>query len=541
MPIVIPAEPSFPTQSEQRVFEVLRAQLSERDLLICGQRISTADRDYEIDFVVVLHGLGAVVVEVKGDGIAAGPDGWTMRYRAGTERIDPIGQAYDNRYALITWLRQHSSLKNYSSWAHAIVMPFYAVADDFALPDARREQVAGSNDLWRLADFLADLLRDRSVVRPFGEADTERIRLALRGRSLPQRDLQASAAANDELVERRTEQQALILDVAAMLPRIHVRGGAGTGKTWLAVEHARRRAAAGDRVALMCYSRGLAAWMQRRVEQLPAGQRPAYVGTFHGLGAAWGAPIKGDDDSGYWESELPALMVEQARSKAPGELFDAIVIDEGQDFADDWWLAVLAAAAHEDSRLAVFTDEGQQVFSRFGRIPAGLVPLVLDKNLRNTRQVAATFQTLAPIRMALGDLDGPQVRLVECAAHDALDTADAEVDLLLDEWAPRDVALLATGSRHPEQRARQEEGQDEYWRSFWDDDQVFYGHVLGFKGLERNAIVLAVNDERDDPRATEKLYVGLSRAREQLVICADPAYIEKVGGREVLSSMRAGG
>ncbi len=55
-----------------------------------------------------------------------------------------------------------------------------------------------------------------------------------------------------------------------------------------------------------------------------------------------------------------------------------------------------------------------------------------------------------------------------------------------------DVALLTVGSRHPEQVARQDEGQDEYWASFWDDEQVFYGHVLGFKGLERAVVVLAL-------------------------------------------------
>ncbi|MEJ7744537.1 MAG: hypothetical protein WKF73_19580 [Nocardioidaceae bacterium] len=45
-----------------------------------------------------------------------------------------------------------------------------------------------------------------------------------------------------------------------------------------------------------------------------------------------------------------------------------------------------------------------------------------------------------------------------------------------------------------EQTSRQDESQDAYWASFWDDDQVFYGHVLGFKGLERRVVVLAVND-----------------------------------------------
>ncbi len=32
---------------------------------------------------------------------------------------------------------------------------------------------------------------------------------------------------------------------------------------------------------------------------------------------------------------------------------------------------------------------------------------------------------------------------------------------------------------------------------------------------------------------TERLYVGLSRAREQLVVCGDPEFVRRVGGPEV--------
>ena len=120
-----------------------------------------------------------------------------------------------------------------------------------------------------------------------------------------------------------------------------------------------------------------------------------------------------------------------------------------------------------------------------------------------------------------------------------LDRADDEVDALLGAgWPESDVALLTTGSRHPEQTARQGGGHAAYWDSFWDDEQVFYGHVLGFKGLERRG--RRPGAERGS-RATgprERLYVGLSRARDQLVVCGDPDFIERVGGPEVLRRLR---
>ena len=52
--------------------------------------------------------------------------------------------------------------------------------------------------------------------------------------------------------------------------RLKVIGGAGTGKTWLALEQARHLAAGGERVALVCYSRGLARFLQRMTAGWPA-------------------------------------------------------------------------------------------------------------------------------------------------------------------------------------------------------------------------------------------------------------------------------
>ena len=95
--------------------------------------------------------------------------------------------------------------------------------------------------------------------------------------------------------------------------------------------------------------------------------------------------------------------------------------------------------------------------------------------------------------------------------------------------------MLTTGHRHPICEERQREGWDAYWDGFWSTRDVFYGHVLGFKGLERPAVVLGVDGffaprgETDD-RAREKPYVGMSRARDLLVVCGDPAMVRRVGG-----------
>jgi superfamily I DNA/RNA helicase len=316
---------------------------------------------------------------------------------------------------------------------------------------------------------------------------------------------------------------------------VEIRGGAGSGKTWLAVEKARRLAAEGQRVALMCYSRGLAEFLKRRVEKLPKRQRPAYVGTFHNLGIGWGVEPGSDDDSGYWEEFLPAEMIELAAALPEDRRFDAIVIDEGQDFAQSWWDAVVAALRDPGTGcLYVFSDEGQRIFARQGRPTVDLMPIPLNENLRNTKQIAGTFSSLAPEQMRIRGSSGVPVRFVRCASEEAVGAADDVADELLDEgWPPESIALLTTHRRHPVQVERQAEGQDAYWATYWQDDDVFYGHVLGFKGLERPAVVLAVNGFRDEERAREMLYVALSRARDLLVVCGDMDLIRRVGGAAV--------
>jgi len=544
VPLLWPERPEFATGSERKVWEQLRSELGDDDLLIANQRVTDHSKDYEIDLAVAMPGAGIVVVEVKGGGVRHDGTSWRQT-RHGRERdIDPVTQARTATYALRSYVEADSRWGSRSRvrWGHAVVLPYLSLADDFALPDCPRWAVTGQGDMAELVERLRRVGKQQETGHRFVEVgDVHVIADILRGRARPQRDMLGDAAEREDVADRLTQEQAAVLDAIRLLPRVEVRGGAGSGKTWLAVEQARRLAHNGERVALLCYSRGLAAFLSRRVTAFANRKDvPAYVGTFHGLGATWGAAPGSDDDSDYWERRLPEQMVSLARKQPLGDTFDAVVVDEAQDFADAWWPALLAALKDEETgRLYAFSDEGQRVFSRYGGAPAQLVPIVLDHNLRNTVQIAESFNTLAPMRMRLRGGEGPDVRLVECSPAEALDRADDEVEALIDAgWRPEDVALLATGSRHPEQAGRQAQGQDAYWESFWDVDQVFYGHVLGFKGLERRAVVLALNESHPSERSRERLYVGLSRARDQLVVCGDPAFIEQVGGGAVLRKLR---
>ncbi len=550
MPITLPEDPRLANRSERLVWDALCAQLGDDDVVIAGKRVTDHLKDHEIDFVVAIDGAGILCIEVKGGEVWHDGVTWRQRSRSGkVKTIDPVRQVRQARYALRDFIESDPRwTQARPRWNHVVVLTESEVPDGFALSDCPRWMVIDRNEIGSLAQKLRDIALSQKADLPLlSAAASEQLQAALGGRGLPQRDVVARALENESAADILNEQQAVILGATRLLNRVEIRGGAGSGKTFLALEQARRLANAGQRVALLCYSHGLASYLKRITAGWNRRQQPGYVGEFHSLGIEWGAPASPDElertkeTSQFFEHDLPAAMLALASGLPDGKRFDAIVIDEAQDFADSWWEPVLAALRDPDEGgLYVFLDEGQRVFDRQGTPPVPLVPLILDQNIRNTRQIATAFQPLVDHPMRFLGGDGPEVRFVACDADEAMNVGDDQIEVLLEQWRPEDVALLTTGSRHPEQKARQAGGNEAYWDSFWDAEQVFYGHVLGFKGLERRAIVLVVNDRYALERASERLYVGLSRARDQLVVCGDPESIVTYGGPDVARRLGIG-
>ena len=531
--------------TERRVWTALVDQLGDGDLVIAGQRVTDRLKDHEIDFVVAIEGAGIVCVEVKGGEVTHNGQAWLQRLHSGQiKTIDPVRQVRQGRYALRDFIEKDPRwTQGRVRWNHVVVLPNSQFAPDFALADCPRWMVIDRDDFPNMVALIRDIAHQQEEELPLLTAKgIDELRTALGGRGLPQRDVVARALENEDAADILTDRQAVILDAIQLLTRVEIRGGAGSGKTFMAIEQARRLANRGQRVALLCYSHGLASYLKRITSTWSRRQQPGYVGEFHALGIAWGAaegPAESERNAAaaqFFEHDLPAQMLELANGLPDGHRFDSVVIDEAQDFADSWWEPLLAAMRDpETGGIYVFSDEGQRVFDRKGTPPIPLVPLILEQNIRNTRQIARAFEPLVDHPMRLLGADGPDVRFVPCTRDNAFDVGDDQIEALLHEgWRPEDVALLTTGSRHPEQIARQTEGNAAYWDSFWDAEQVFYGHVLGFKGLERRAVVLIVNDKSVFERSPERLYVGLSRARDQLVVCADPAFIAEVGGRDLV-------
>ncbi|MBF4766611.1 NERD domain-containing protein [Nocardioides agariphilus] len=540
----IPEKPTFVTPSEGEVWERLRTTLAPDDVLLANVRLTDEQKDHEADLIVLMPDVGVVVIEVKGSSVWHDESGWWQQRRGQATRIDPVEQVRSTKYAVRGYVASNArwGRRSHVAWGHAVVTPYSDFADDFSTPECPRWSLHDRGNQADLAARLRENARKAAQGKPAPTADdVQTLVEILAGRMATSYDVNAEAADRASEADRLTLEQAVILQVTRLLRRVEVRGGAGSGKTVLALQQAKelsrgrsdRRA---ERVALLCYSIGLAEYLKREVSTWNRKHRPAFVGTYEEFGRQWGAPSGDRQDSTFWEERLPSEMAELARFLPNGKKYDSVIVDEAQDFAETWWAAVLGALRdEEEGGLYVYSDENQRIFARFGRPPVQLVALVLDHNLRNTKQIHECFGPLAPSRMYSRGGNGPAVRFVAAKPEDALDAADDVVEALLDEgWAARNVALLTTGHRHPEQQAQTDRhGHVGYWRSFWEGEDVFYGHVLGSKGLERAAVVLCVNEAGERDRARERLYVGMSRATDILVVVGDPDVVRRIGGDDV--------
>ena len=506
-----------------------------------SQWIVDSGHEYEIDLLVAWPEVGIAAIEVKGGHVERDVQArWrSSRGRTRSEIRHPFVQSSDSRNALQRYLRARGAAAGRVRTQHLLALPHMAIPGSHDPPDCPRSLVLDKDDLARADQLLRSAIEQGEGYAVLDAGALEEM-LALFTMQLPSQALLLTMAEeHEQLVDQMTRDQAEVMRCLGQFPRLVVIGGAGTGKTWMALEQAKRITKAGDRVALVCYSRGLGRFLQRMTSTWD--RNPAYVGLFHDLALEWGAPPPSDNESDYYEQELPRALGELAGQRTQKDLFDAVIVDEAQDFGQLWWPSLLACLKDpEHGGVFLFLDQAQRVFSRRAEPPISLPPYTLFENIRNTKRIAQVFGSLGQEQGTYNGIDGPMVRFVQCLAREAIDRADEAVEALLEDWEPGQVALLTTKHRHPVQgMAIGARGWQAYWDDFFAEQDVFYGHVLGFKGLERQVVVLAVNGFRDPDRARELLYVGLSRARTQLVVCGDLAELTAVGGEDVRRRLSA--
>jgi hypothetical protein len=222
-------------------------------------------------------------------------------------------------------------------------------------------------------------------------------------------------------------------------------------------------------------------------------------------------------------------------AKRNGTSFDALVVDEGQDFAPTWWTALQLLLDQPDTGpFNVFADTVQAIYRPDWAAPFIGLDYELSVNCRNTLPIAQRVASAFDSRCSSLGAAGPDPHL--CLTDgpgdlwDALKSALHRV-LVVGRLRPPQVAVLSTSRQFI--RAAQARGVGPHRlvpADAADANSIVAETVHRFKGLEADAVILVVPES--DPDTKKLLYIGLSRARAYLELICPYAVASSIGWRD---------
>ncbi len=561
--------------AERLVTERLRAALPPEYRLYPNVELTGPMRDGgpaedgEADLVIAHPELGLLVLEVKAGEPSRDHEGsWWL----GDLPLDhsPFEQAMRSQHQL---LRKLESLPDWPERpggggprtphaGHGVAFPSVdlgSLPPGHVLlgPDAPRETVLDAEALETPASTRAWVERAFDYVVGDGSKGWS---LDETGMRLLLDELLAPTLALHRLVRGRiVDDTAMLLEASGQQlfvlgqfrqRRVEVIGPAGSGKSMLAAEKARRLAREGYRTLLVCFNQRLATTMMADLaDAIAAGYLE--VTTFHRLcerlGHAAGVLADRPDPipQAWWDETLPNALAD-AVDALPAERFHAIVVDEGQDF-ERGWLDTLDFLLFEpgEGTLWAFHDPGQALFRPDVVGDLDLHEIDLHENWRNPGSVAdlaSRFYRGGEAILAIREGGEKRHRVVSAApGRPTLETLRRVLHQLveIERVKPWDLVVLSGGSARDSDVWRTREfGNVVLWNEAIDDDGeskglppeavppepddvVLFETVRRFKGLERPVVVLVELPE-SGARLDELLYVGLTRATTELVVIAPP-------------------
>lgn len=538
-----PQTPDDAPASEKKVLAAL-AELSNAYSIFHGVNWLNLNprakqRVGETDLIILHPKHGVLVVEIKGGGIRTDSGDWFSVDRYGdSHRLSrsPALQARGNLYLLKEKLEGmrittpavfEQGLMGYAVW-----FPDIDKADALLPMDLDEALVLDGHSLF---DPAADIEAAFGCWRKHPTATLDKMQLA-RIRQLVSPDTTMVPSLHlrlrqqeEELIALTNEQQQTFKMIQSNR-KLLVSGGAGTGKTLLAMEDARQQAQAGMRTLFLCFNRLLAEYLKKSL----AGQNNIEVNSFHSFvesccadaGIAFEPPADPKELRSFFHEKSPLLLMEAAEHME--QKFEAIIVDEGQDFLADWWDA-LGDVLTDNAIFHCFHDANQSLFQSDWQPPFAepkFGPLTI--NCRNTAPIGDMARQLAAVEQeeSYRSADGvePEVIRYESGPDQRLVITE-----LLERWIGEGrlssdrIVILSPFKRENSALAVEKIGK---WRIYdlnpdagTESPGITFSTIRAFKGMEADAIIIADLDGSSWAMDSQSLYVAASRAKHLLALC----------------------
>lgn len=508
----------------------------------------------EVDFLALVPGRGIFALEVKGGRVRRENGIWFFEDKYGNinqKARGPFDQAKEGIHSIIDSLsakadHAHENIKHIF-YGYGVMFPDIEY-DSIGVDEARYQifDCCDGNDvksyILRLANGAKDnweriygKLRPEKIPK---KVDVEYVAKILRGNFDKAIAMVAKINnAENELIEL-TQQQYRCLDQLEDNPRAIVYGAAGTGKTLLAFEKAKKLAGSGKRIALFCYNANLGNWFEAYFSNLSQSERPAYVGTFHKYlfatvrnnGSAISIPESEEEKQSFYNSVLPEIAIDALIDK-PAE-FDEIVIDEAQDLVRNNYLDIfdlILKRGIERGHWTMFGDFTKQAIYSDNLTGKEMIDIVEERtsfirfrltvNCRNTKQICDEIETVTGFKSSddiWNKVDGIPVNYMSCSSdEEACDKLEGVLSGLRSNHIPNEKITILSPRRKENSIVGMLRNSTIQDYSISCKNRVTFCTIQGFKGLENSVIILT---DIDNYSSSQLMYVALSRARTALYV-----------------------
>lgn len=525
---------NFPvTKSEKIFFKELKAQLKDSITVfhsvawyrtVDGNRVNS-----ECDFLLFDPDFGYLTIEVKGGTkLVKVNQEWRLygfNRKAEYEKLkrSPFAQAQESMWAFKEYFKEQFGENFPGIFGFACSFPNYTIDEDFG-PEAPQEVIIDFDDLRNLGKKVNEIFhywKGKSNRFIFISPETrERFIRMVNRQIVLAYSKKAYLERTEEKLSEVNRMQDNYLDLVSNYNQAAIVGGAGTGKTWLCLKKAAALANEDKQVLVLCYNSALADFLGDSLYDYDKVQ----VKTFHQLITS----IMGNDYIQNKGFELNNIFDEVIEAdNLP--IFDAVLIDEAQDYSEEWALIARSFLKYEAlSSFYVFYDEQQNIFKRdfARRFSIGNEPFLLRENLRNTAEISnfAAAETGFGVHLRPSLIQGvPPEKNVFTRAREARNRIGSILnDLLLKEKVSnRSITILS--NRKLANSILATETQlgcativEQY--SNTTDTEILYRTIQGFKGLESDIVIFLDHRPPNLDVNKELLYVGLTRAKYLLYV-----------------------